>query len=109
MTEHQANSPARLIQRPPMCGIGCQLLPEPFLYRRHQPVMSRVGVDQDHHLPAAIPKLAMCRRRRKSFQQPHARALSSGCGTGLGAGLEAMNLSRSTLERTSRLVTSANP
>ena len=27
-----------------------QLLPEPLLYRRHQPVMSRVGVDQDRQI-----------------------------------------------------------
>src|SRR5438105_5601243 len=27
-----------------------QFFPEPFLYRRHQPVMSRVDVDQDHQI-----------------------------------------------------------
>src|ERR1700730_3389523 len=27
-----------------------QLLPKPFLYRPHQPVMSRVGVNQDHQI-----------------------------------------------------------
>jgi hypothetical protein len=34
---------------------SAKFFPEPFLHRRHQPVMSLVGVDQDHQTEEVSP------------------------------------------------------
>src|SRR6266403_2165639 len=52
-----------------------QLLPKPFLYRPHQPIMSRVGVNQDHQIIRKscvldVGVLAVARGLFRLFQHP---------------------------------------